>query len=91
MVAEMEKVLQKPLTAADGSPLVRNQDHKVVAERAVAFKLDEFDIRSPSDKADVDKIIKTMWPAVDEAIDGRERRLNSMKRGDELRAACCRW
>jgi DNA-directed RNA polymerase subunit beta len=38
MVAEIEKVLQKPLTAADGSPLVRNQDHKVVAERAAEFR-----------------------------------------------------
>ena len=31
LVSEIEKVLQKPLAAADGSPLVRNQDHKVVA------------------------------------------------------------
>jgi DNA-directed RNA polymerase subunit beta len=85
LVAEVEKVLQKPLTAADGSPLVRNQDHKSVAERAVAFKLDDLDIRSPQRKADIDKLHKTMWPAVDAAIDARDRRLNSMKRGDELR------
>jgi DNA-directed RNA polymerase subunit beta len=85
MVAEIEKILQKPLTAEDGSPLVRNQDHKVVAERAAAFKPDEFDVRSPQRKADIDKIVKAMWPAVEEAIDGKERTLNSMKRGDELR------
>jgi DNA-directed RNA polymerase subunit beta len=85
MVAEIEKVLQKPLTAPDGGPLVRNQDHKVVAERAAAFKLDALDLRSPQRKADVEKLVKTMWPAVEDAIDARERRLNSMKRGDELR------
>jgi DNA-directed RNA polymerase subunit beta len=85
MVAELEKVLQKPLTAADGSPLVRNQDHKVVAERAAAFKLDDLDIRSPQRKTEVEKVVKTMWPAVDAAVDARDRRLNSMKRGDELR------
>ena len=85
LVAELEKVLQKPLTAADGSPLVRNQDHKVVAERAAAFKLDDLDIRSPQRKTDVEKLHKTMWPGVDAAIDARDRRLNSMKRGDELR------
>ena len=85
LVAELEKVLQKPLTAADGSPLVRNQDHKVVAERAVAFKLEDLDIRSPQRKADVEKLHKAMWPAVDASIDARDRRLNSMKRGDELR------
>ncbi|MFM7033801.1 MAG: DNA-directed RNA polymerase subunit beta [Planctomycetia bacterium] len=85
MVAEMEKVLQKPLTAADGSPLVRNQDHKVVAERAVSFTLEGLDIRSPQRKAEIDKLHKTMWPAVEEAIDAKDRTLNSMKRGDELR------
>jgi len=85
LVAELEKVLQKPLTAADGSPLVRNQDHKVVAERAAAFKLEDLDIRSPQRKTDVEKLHKTMWPSVDAAIDARDRRLNSMKRGDELR------
>jgi DNA-directed RNA polymerase subunit beta len=85
MVAELEKVLQKPLTAADGSPLVRNQDHKVVAERAAAFKLDDLDIRSPQRKVEIEKLYKTMWPSVDAAVDARDRRLNSMKRGDELR------
>ena len=85
MVSEMETVLQKPLTAADGSPLVRNQDHKVVAERAQVFNLESLDIRSPQRKADIDKLFKTMWPAVENAIDARERTVNSMKRGDELR------
>jgi DNA-directed RNA polymerase subunit beta len=85
LVGEIEKVLQKPLTAADGGPLVKNQDHKVVAERAAAFRVDALDIRSPQRKADIDKLVKAMWPAVEDAIDARERRLNSMKRGDELR------
>jgi DNA-directed RNA polymerase subunit beta len=85
LVKEIEGVLQKPLNAADGSPLVRNQDHKVVAERAIAFKLEELDIRSPERKSAVDKLHKSLWPAVEEAIDAKERRLNSMKRGDELR------
>ena len=85
MAAEIEKVLQKPLAAADGSPLVRDQDHKVVADRAVAFHLDSLDVRSPQRKTDIEKIYKTMWPAVEEAIDARDRSLNSMKRGDELR------
>ena len=85
LVSDIEKVLQKPLAAADGSPLVRNQDHKVVAERAQSFSLEALDIRSPQRKADIEKLHKTMWPAVEDAIDGKERTLNSMKRGDELR------
>jgi DNA-directed RNA polymerase subunit beta len=85
MVGEIEKVLQRPITAPDGSPLVRDQEHKVVVERALAFKLDELDIRSPQRKTEIEKLHKTLWPAVEEAIDLRDRRLNSMKRGDELR------
>ncbi|MDA0818506.1 MAG: DNA-directed RNA polymerase subunit beta, partial [Planctomycetota bacterium] len=85
MVTEMEKVLQKTLTAPDGSPLVRDQSHKQVAERAAAFKIDDFDLRSPQRKADIDKIYKTMWPSVEASIDSKDRRLNSMRRGDELR------
>ena len=85
LVAEIEKVLQKPLAAADGSPLVRNQDHKIVAERAADFSLETLDIRSPQRKSDIERLYKTLWPAVEEALDAKERRLNSMKRGDELR------
>ncbi len=85
LVAEIEKILQKPLAAADGSPLVRNQDHKIVAERAGEFSLESLDIRSPQRKADIERLYKTLWPSVEEALDTKERRLNSMKRGDELR------
>jgi DNA-directed RNA polymerase subunit beta len=85
LVSEIEKVLQKPLTADDGSPLVRNQEHKVVAERAAAFNPETLDIRSPERRSAIDKLWKTMWPVVEEAIDARDRSLNSMKRGDELR------
>ena len=85
LVAEIEKVLQKPLAAADGSPLVRNQDHKIVAERAADFSLETLDIRSPQRKSEIERLYKTLWPAVEEALDAKERRLNSMKRGDELR------
>jgi DNA-directed RNA polymerase subunit beta len=86
MVAEIEGVLQRPLTDEDGNPLVRDQEHKFVAERALLFKLDSLDIRSPQRKADVERIYKTLWPAVEVAIDERDRKLNSMKRGDELRS-----
>ena len=86
MVAEMESILQRPLTDEDGTPLVRDQESRFVAERALQFKLDAIDIRSPQRKADVEKTHKTMWPAVEAVIDERDRKLNSMKRGDELRS-----
>ena len=86
MVGEMESILQRPLTDEDGTPLVRDQEHRFVAERALQFKLDAIDIRSPQRKAEVEKAHKTLWPAVEAAIDDRDRKLNSMKRGDELRS-----
>jgi DNA-directed RNA polymerase subunit beta len=86
MIGEMETTLGRQLTDEEGTPLVRDQEHRFVAEKATTFKLESIDIRSPQRKADVEKTYKTMWPAVEAAIDDRDRVLNSMKRGDELRS-----
>ncbi|HUY92495.1 MAG TPA: DNA-directed RNA polymerase subunit beta [Pirellulales bacterium] len=86
LVEEIEGILQRPLTDEDGNALVRDQEHKYVAEQAQRFKIETLDIRSPQRKADVEKAWKTGWPAVEATIDERDRRLNSMKRGDELRS-----
>jgi DNA-directed RNA polymerase subunit beta len=86
LVEQVEAILQRPLTDEDGNVLVRDQEHKYVAEQAQRFKIESLDIRSPQRKADVEKAWKTGWPAVEAAIDERDRHLNSMKRGDELRS-----
>lgn len=86
LVEEIQKVLQKKLTDEEGNSLIEGQDPKFVVEQAARFKLDSLDIRSPQRKADVEKLYKTMWPAVEAATDARDRVLNSMKRGDELRS-----
>jgi len=86
LVEELEKVLGRKLTDEDGNPLVREQEHKFVAEQATRFRLETLDIRSPQRKVEVEKTYKTYWTAVEVAIDERDRSLNSMKRGDELRS-----
>ncbi len=86
MIVQMEEVLKKKLTDDDGTLLVQDQDHRYVAQQAQQFRLESLDVRSPQRKADVEKIYKNAWPAVEAAIDARDRRLNSMKRGDELRS-----
>ncbi len=86
MVQEMEEILARPLTDDEGTPLVRDQEPKFITEQAQRFKLDAIDIRSPQRKADVEKAYKTQWPIVEQAMDDRDRKLNSMKRGDELRS-----
>ena len=41
---------------------------------------------APQRKKDAEQAYKQLWPNVEEAIDARDRKLNSMKRGDELRS-----
>jgi len=86
MVGKIEGVLKKKLTDEDGEPIIHDKEHRFVAEQALQFNLDSLDIRSPQRKAEIEAIYKEGWPAVEAAIDARDRVLNSMKRGDELRS-----
>ena len=86
LVAQIEGVLRKKLTDEDGNPLVEGEEHRFVAEQAQRFNIEKLDIRSPQRKAEVEKIYRDLWPTVEAAIDAKERALNSMKRGDELRS-----
>ncbi|MHC4177985.1 MAG: DNA-directed RNA polymerase subunit beta, partial [Planctomycetota bacterium] len=86
LVGQIESVLRKDLTDEDGTPLVHDQEHRYVAEQAHQFNLESLDIRSPQRKTEVETVYKELWPTVEAAIDARDRRLNSMKRGDELRS-----
>jgi DNA-directed RNA polymerase subunit beta len=86
LVERIEAVIGKKLTDEDGNPLVEGQEHRYVAEQAQQFKIDNLELRSPTRISEVEKIYKEQWPVVETAIDARDRRLNSMKRGDELRS-----
>ncbi len=73
---------------ATGTPLADGQDPKFVAERAVNFRIDHIldQVKTDAKKTEVDKVYKQQWENVEQAIDTRDRKLNSMKRGDELRS-----
>lgn len=86
MVQRIEEVLKRKLTDEDGSPLLEGKEHRFIVEQAQRFDIERLDIRSPQRKAEVEKVYKDCWPAVEDAIDARDRELNSMKRGDELRS-----
>jgi len=86
LATEVEKILGKKLTDEDGNELIHNQEPQFVADQAVNFKVDNLDIRSDDRKKSVQQAYKQLWPDVEEAIDERDRTLNSMKRGDELRS-----
>src|SRR5439155_10305151 len=85
-IAELMEALDKreikdPTT---GKPLGHEKDDRTVVEQVDAFKFDQLDIRSPERKA----AAKEVWTRHHERLvffkDERERRLNSLKRGDEL-------
>jgi len=85
-IAELAEILDKkeikdPNT---GKPLGVDKDDRVVMEQADSFHLEDLDIRSPEKKA----AAKQAWGNHHERIqaykDERERKLNSLKRGDEL-------
>jgi len=88
MIDEMEGVLGKAITDEDGTPVAKGQDPKFVAEKAGTFRLEPITakLRSEEKISDLEKLHKSHWPNVEAAIDDRDRKLNSMKRGDELRS-----
>jgi DNA-directed RNA polymerase subunit beta len=88
MIGEMEAAVGRTLTDDDNTPLAKDQDDKFLVERASQFQLSSITgkMRSPELITAVENIYKSSWPAVEASLDDRDRRLNSMKRGDELRS-----
>ncbi|WP_164104289.1 DNA-directed RNA polymerase subunit beta [Candidatus Laterigemmans baculatus] len=88
MVEDMQEAAGVKFKDADGSPMADGQDPKYVAERAVNFRLDLVldQVKKDEAKTEVEQVYKQQWPNVEKAIDDRDRKLNSMKRGDELRS-----
>ncbi len=88
MIREMESALGRQLTDEDNTPLAGDQDPKYLAERAQQFRLSSITakMRSQDKIADVERVHKSCWPDLEAALDQRDRKLNSMKRGDELRS-----
>ena len=87
-LSELEEIIGKKITDEDGTPIGTDQDPKFVAEYAQAFRLEPHieKLRSEDKISGAKKRYKASWPEVEEAIDVRDRKLNSMKRGDELRS-----
>jgi DNA-directed RNA polymerase subunit beta len=76
--------LQTVLDKRELKPLLSDKDDRALADLAAGFKLDLLDLRTP----DKTKQAKGVWDRYRERLqfllDEKERRLNSLKRGDEL-------
>jgi DNA-directed RNA polymerase subunit beta len=80
MVADLGQVLDKK----ELKPLTGDKDDKALAELAATFKIDQLDLRSPERVKDVKKVHDRYAERLTFLLDEKERRLNSLKRGDEL-------
>jgi len=88
LVRDLESVAGTKLKDATGTPLADGQDPKFIAEKATSFRLDHIldQVKNDAKKKEVEKVCSQQWENVEAAIDARDRKLNSMKRGDELRS-----
>jgi len=78
-----KKELKDPVT---GKNLGADKDDKVVVEQAAAFKLDSLDIRSPERQKQCAEIFLRHQERITFLFDDKDRKLNSLKRGDELQS-----
>jgi DNA-directed RNA polymerase subunit beta len=88
MIAEIEVLVgSNKIKDDDGNPLA-DQEPRYIGELAPLFKIESVTrgLRSESRKEQIVQIHTQHWPQIEAAIDARDRTLNSMKRGDELRS-----
>ena len=88
LIAELEVAGGTKFKDTEGNPLSDGQDPKFIAEQAVNFQIERIldQVKKEETQKEVQKVFKQQWSNVEAAIDARDRKLNSMKRGDELRS-----
>ncbi|HEV3257244.1 MAG TPA: DNA-directed RNA polymerase subunit beta, partial [Gemmataceae bacterium] len=88
MIAELAEVLDKKelKDPATGKTLAHDKDDKAVVEQAVAFRVGDLDIRSPERQKHSAEVYHRHHERIQFLLDEKERRLNSLKRGDELQS-----
>ncbi len=85
MIRAIEEALGGPVTdPSTGKPMGRAKDPKDLVEESDRFKLEALDIRSPEAAAIAREAVRQYAPRIESLKDEKERRINSLKRGDEL-------
>jgi DNA-directed RNA polymerase subunit beta len=80
LVEELGEVLDK----RELKPLAGDKTDKELAELAAAFKIDQLDLRTPERLREARKVHDRHSERLVALLDEKERRINSLKRGDEL-------
>ncbi len=85
MIRALEEAVGGPVTdPATGKPMGRAKDSKDLVEESDRFKLEAMDIRSPDAVNKAREVVRQYAPRIESLKDEKERRVNSLKRGDEL-------
>ena len=88
MIGEMEAVVGRRITDDDDNPYSSNDNIKFLAEAAQQFRTNAItnSMRSDDLIKQIQKTYQDHQPAIEDELDLRDSKLNSMKRGDELRS-----
>jgi len=85
MVKALEEALGGPVVdPTAGKPLGRSKDPKDLIDESARFNLDALEVRDPEALARAREVVRQYSPRIEALKDEKERRLNSLKRGDEL-------
>src|SRR5262249_24965217 len=86
LVKELAEILEKKELRDNvtNKPLAADKDDRVLVEQAQAFKIDHLDIRSPDRQNRCRDAYAKHSERIALLLDEKERKLNSLKRGDEL-------
>ncbi len=86
LVQELSTVLDKRelRDTKSNKPLAADRDDKALVEQAENFKLEDLDVRSPERAKQCQEVYARHQERIRSLLDDKERKLNSLKRGDEL-------
>lgn len=85
-LTQLENLLGEPPRVMEGQrPLGQDEDSKALAEEAERLRFEQLIMPDDETRAKVKESYRKLWRPVEHALDERDRKLNSMRRGDELR------
>ncbi len=85
MIKSLEDVVGGPvIDPQTGKPLGRGKDPKDLVDESEKFKFEALDLRGPELTAGAREVVRQYTPRIEALRDEKERRINSLKRGDEL-------
>jgi DNA-directed RNA polymerase subunit beta len=88
MISEIGGILDKKeiKDPVSGKTLAADKDDRLVVDQAIAFRLDNLDIRSPERQKQCHEAYERHHERIALLLDEKDRKLNSLKRGDELQS-----